>query len=383
MVTVTEYLPSFETFHQELGYNPSSSLFFDIETTGFSPSSSVVFLIGALRFSEGSWILTQFLSENPQEEKTILDAFLSLASGYDTLVHFNGSTFDLPYIAKKAAQHHTVHTLEKFGTLDLYQSFRSLGKRLGLSRMNQRAIESFLGWEREDKLTGKDMVSLYPKFAACGEPRIRDLLLLHNHDDMIGMTKLLQLGAYTKLFHGDILRINSACCVPPSCGISTESHRAQQNTPQACLSIEFTLKNPLPAPLCIDMFDTQTNGSLDFPFILSAKKDCAVLSTPFVCGILCYFFPDWKNYYYLPLEDQAIHKSVAGYVDSAYRTPAKASNCYIKKESVFLPQPNGLFTPSFRHSFSEKNTYFEFTDSFLSDNEKLFSYLQAVLRHIA
>lgn len=171
MVTVTEYLPSFETFHQELGYNPSSSLFFDIETTGFSPSSSVVFLIGALRFSEGSWILTQFLSENPQEEKTILDAFLSLASGYDTLVHFNGSTFDLPYIAKKAAQHHTVHTLEKFGTLDLYQSFRSLGKRLGLSRMNQRAIESFLGWEREDKLTGKDMVSLYPKFAACGEPR--------------------------------------------------------------------------------------------------------------------------------------------------------------------------------------------------------------------
>lgn len=383
MVTVTEYLPSFETFHQELGYEPSSSLFFDIETTGFSPSSSVVFLIGALRFSEGSWILTQFLSENPQEEKTILDAFLSLASGYDTLVHFNGSTFDLPYIAKKAAQHHTVHTLEKFGTLDLYQSFRSLGKRLGLSRMNQRAIESFLGWEREDKLTGKDMASLYPKFAACGEPRIRDLLLLHNHDDMIGMTKLLQLGAYTKLFHGDILRINSACCVPPSCGISTESHRAQQNTPQACLSIEFTLKNPLPAPLCIDMFDTQTNGSLDFPFILSAKKDCAVLSIPFVCGILCYFFPDWKNYYYLPLEDQAIHKSVAGYVDSAYRTPAKASNCYIKKESVFLPQPNGLFTPSFRHSFSEKNTYFEFTDSFLSDNEKLFSYLQAVLRHIA
>ncbi len=383
MVTVTEYLPSFETFHQELGYEPSSSLFFDIETTGFSPSSSVVFLIGALRFSEGSWILTQFLSENPQEEKTILDAFLSLASGYDTLVHFNGSTFDLPYIAKKAAQHHTVHTLEKFGTLDLYQSFRSLGKRLGLSRMNQRAIESFLGWEREDKLTGKDMASLYPKFAACGEPRIRNLLLLHNHDDMIGMTKLLQLGAYTKLFHGDILRINSACCVPPSCGISTESHRAQQNTPQACLSIEFILKNPLPAPLCIDMFDTQTNGSLDFPFILSAKKDCAVLSIPFVCGILCYFFPDWKNYYYLPLEDQAIHKSIAGYVDSAYRTPAKASNCYIKKESVFLPQPDGLFTPSFRHSFSEKNTYFEFTDSFLSDNEKLFSYLQAVLRHIA
>lgn len=383
MVTVTEYLPSFETFHQELGYNPSSSLFFDIETTGFSPSSSVVFLIGALRFSEGSWILTQFLSENPQEEKTILDAFLSLASGYDTLVHFNGSTFDLPYIAKKAAQHHTVHTLEKFGTLDLYQSFRSLGKRLGLSRMNQRAIESFLGWEREDKLTGKDMVSLYPKFAACGEPRIRDLLLLHNHDDMIGMTKLLQLGAYTKLFHGDILRINSACCVPPSCGISTGSYCAQRNTPQACLSIEFTLKDTLPAPLYIDTFDAQENNGLEFPFILSAKKDCAVLSIPFVYGILCYFFPDWKNYYYLPLEDQAIHKSIAGYVDSAYRTPAKASNCYIKKESVFLPQPDGLFTPSFRHSFSEKNTYFEFTDSFLSDSEKLFSYLQAVLRHIA
>lgn len=383
MITVTEYLPSFETFHQELGYEPSSSLFFDIETTGFSPSSSVVFLIGALRFSEGSWILTQFLSENPPEEKTVLDAFLSLASGYDTLVHFNGSTFDLPYIAKKAAQHHTAHTLENFGTLDLYQSFRSLGKRLGLSRMNQRALESFLGWEREDKLTGKDMASLYPKFAACGEPRIRDLLLLHNHDDMIGMTKLLQLGAYTKLFHGDILRIDSACRIAPSREISTGSYCAQQNTPQDCLSIEFTLKATLPAPLCIDTFDAQKNNGSEVPFILSAKKDSAVLLIPFVCGILCHFFPDWKNYYYLPLEDQAIHKSVAEYVDSACRTPARASNCYIKKESVFLPQPDGLFTPSFRHSFSEKTTYFEFTDTFLSDNEKLFSYLQSILLHIA
>lgn len=382
MITINERIPAFDTFHQELGYDPASSLFFDIETTGFSPASSVLFLIGALYFDKDSWILTQFLSEDPQEEEAVLGAFLSLASRFDTLVHFNGSTFDLPYIAKKAVQYHTAHTTAKCGTLDLYQSFRFLGKLLGLPRMNQSALEAFLGWERKDKLTGKHMASLFPKYAASGESGIRDLLLLHNHDDMIGMTKLLQLGTYIRLFRGDVLRISGACRAFLPCKSPAADSPAKQETPSPCLCIEFVLKKPLPVPLYLDMSKMPKDSSSEFPFILSVKKDLAALFVPFFCGTLCHFFPDWKNYYYLPLEDQAIHKSVAGYVDSAYRTPAKASNCYIKKDGLFLPQPDGLFTPFFRRSFQERTVYFEFADSFLSDNEKLFSYLQAILCRI-
>ena len=80
MITVTETIPSFETFSETLGYEPSGSLFFDIETTGFSPSSSLLFLVGTLELQEETWKLTQYLAEHPDDERRIVEAFFTSAS---------------------------------------------------------------------------------------------------------------------------------------------------------------------------------------------------------------------------------------------------------------------------------------------------------------
>ncbi|MGN1205819.1 MAG: hypothetical protein ACI4SQ_02395, partial [Eubacterium sp.] len=48
---------------------------------------------------------------------------------------------------------------------------------------------------------------------------------------------------------------------------------------------------------------------------------------------------DYQNYYYLPTEDTAIHKSVGIYVEKEFREPAKASNCYLKKKGEFVRFP--------------------------------------------
>ena len=50
-----------------------------------------------------------------------------------------------------------------------------------------------------------------------------------------------------------------------------------------------------------------------------------------------YFYPDYKNYSYLPDEDYAIHKSCAIYVDKAHRVPARPETCYTRKTGEFLP----------------------------------------------
>ena len=49
-----------------------------------------------------------------------------------------------------------------------------------------------------------------------------------------------------------------------------------------------------------------------------------------------HFYSDYKNYYYLPKEDMAIHKSVAAYVDHEYREKCKAYNCYVRKTGTFI-----------------------------------------------
>ena len=41
-----------------------------------------------------------------------------------------------------------------------------------------------------------------------------------------------------------------------------------------------------------------------------------------------YFFKDYKNYYYLPMEHMAIHKSMAAYVDDAHKEKATKDNAF-------------------------------------------------------
>lgn len=78
-----------------------------------------------------------------------------------------------------------------------------------------------------------------------------------------------------------------------------------------------------------------------------------------------FFFDHPEDYYYLPAEDMAIHKSVATYVDKDFRKKATADNCYTKKDAIFVPQYETLITPFFKESNKDKLTYFELTREFL------------------
>ena len=99
-------------------------------------------------------------------------------------------------------------------------------------------------------------------------------------------------------------------------------------------------------------------------------------------GTRKYFFPNYKDYYYLPLEDQAIHKSVGTYVDKEHREKAKASNCYKKKEGIFLPQFSTVFTPSFRREYKDEVQWFEADENLIRDKEKMATYMVHLMGNI-
>ena len=97
---------------------------------------------------------------------------------------------------------------------------------------------------------------------------------------------------------------------------------------------------------------------------------------------LKFFFPNYKDYYYLPDEDTSIHKSVAFYVDKNFRTKAKAANCYSKKTGLFLPQNEEIIKPFFKKDYHDKQTFFEITDEFSSSEENLTNYISHLLKNI-
>lgn len=400
MITTTEKINSFDFYESLIGCAPADSLFFDIETTGLSASSAVVFLIGAVYFDGKDWLLTQWLAQSQQEEAALLCSFFEKAASYSTLIHFNGTTFDLPFLQARAKHCQLSDPLPALRSVDLYQSFRPLKKLLGLHRMNQSTLEQAVGWQREDRLTGQMMIRLYKAYTASLDPNILALLLLHNHDDMLGMTKILSLAAFSPLLMGNV----------ETAGSSLEG---------GSLLIRFTLKFPLPLPYtysgndispeCANLSEANLNDMPHMPnapdincsdishvpdtsdsdtapehaphpdYMLSVTNMEGLLRIPLFTGELRYFFEDYKHYFYLPLEDQAIHRSVGLYVDKEHRIPAKPDTCYIRKTGCFLPQPGDLFQPSFRKEFSDPQRYFLYPDDGF-DPETLVQYTGALLK---
>lgn len=387
MIRETSILPDFPDYHDFWGFDPETSLFFDIETTGLSAASSHVFLIGTICHTEHGWLLTQYLAEHTSEEPALLTAFLADALPFSTLIHFNGTTFDLPYINAKAKACQLPVLFDRASgqksSIDLYQKLRCLKNLSGAAHMKQKDLEAFAGWQREDTLTGKHMVAMFRTYEKTSDPELRRLMLLHNHDDLTGMTHLLPLAAYRMLADGTFAQITGCSPVAAFSGnASTDlSFAPATDYDSPHLRIHFTLTAPLPHELTRSIPHATIESEENF-FRLIVKNTTAMLDIPGVKTELKYFFPDYKSYYYLPLEDQAIHKSVAAYVEKEYRIPAKAATCYTRKSGTFYLQPSAILTPAFRPSYESQALYFAWQENYEANPELLRPLLTAILQQI-
>ncbi|HAD53839.1 MAG TPA: hypothetical protein DCG10_01440, partial [Lachnospiraceae bacterium] len=113
------------------------------------------------------------------------------------------------------------------------------------------------------------------------------------------------------------------------------------------------------------------------------EGDNATLKVPIYEEELKYFYSNYTDYYYLPTEDVALHKSVAGFVDKEHRIQASAANCYTRKFSCYLPQWDILFTPFFKRDYKSKELFFELTDEMKKNREGFTQYANHVLSMIA
>lgn len=342
-------------------YERSGLLFFDIETTGFSAKTAQLYLIGAIYYDgsgrEGrgaGWMLTQWLAEASGEERGILQDFLEQASEHTMLIHFNGDRFDIPFLLEKCRAYGLPEHALLMAGRDLYRLIRPLKTLLALPAQNQRSLKEYLGIFREDPYGGGELIRVYQKYVVSPSRELLRTLLLHNYEDLLGMLSVLGLLSYLPILEG--------------------SYRVLEAwEEQDAVLIHAQLPLVLPQP-----FSFQTDW-----ISLSGEEQRFSARVRGKRGALKYFFPDYKNYYYLPAEDTAIHKSVAAYVDKAYREPAKASTCYSRKKGFYLPQFSELFTPVFWEEYQKKPAFFSCTREFLSDREGLQRYLSHLILHFA
>lgn len=338
-------------------------LFLDIETTGFTARSSSLYLIGCAYYCEGGWFVRQWFADAPQEETDLLTAFFEFAKPFSHLLHFNGNNFDLPYLLQKNEQYHLPYSFDKFTGIDIYRRTAPYKYFLKLPNCKQKTVELFLGINRMDTFHGGELISVYHDYVK--KPSEFDLkaLLQHNFDDMKGMLAILPVLAYYDLFNGEVRAKK----------VQANYYRDLKGDKHQEILIKLKFSSPLPAAVSFAAAGCYFSGegregSLKVPLFEEEMK---------------YFYSNYKDYYYLPGEDLAMHKSVATFVDKEHRTQASAATCYTRKFSSYLPQWDIIFEPFFKREYKSKELFFELTDELKTDRTAFSMYAKHVLNMLS
>lgn len=342
---------------------PDKILYLDIETTGFAAKNSSIYLIGAAYYVKDSWNIIQWFATNYDEEKEILEEFYVFSQKFEHFIHFNGNTFDLPFIKQRGACYDIPFDFSLYGGTDIYKRIAPYKSMLHLTHCKQKNIELFLGIQREDLFTGGELIDVYKKYVENPDDIAFQALIQHNLDDMKGMLLITPILAYHDLFHTPV----KAKQAQANYYTDMNGNKKQE------LIMRITHPTPLPVPLSL------THNNCYY----SGEGKSGALRIPLYEEEMKYFYSNYKDYYYLPTEDTAMHKAVAGFVDKAHRVPAQASTCYTRKRSTYLPEWDTTFTPFFKREYSAKELFFELTEEFKSDRTVFSTYAQHVLQMLA
>lgn len=324
----------------------ANPLFLDIETTGLSPKGSFIYCIGTACYTENDSVLvTLYFGDRAEDEPNILKAFRKQLSSYDMLITFNGTAFDLPFLEKRWAD---PHLFDKKTSLDLLKYVRSMKNLFRLPDYRQKTVEQFLGINREDTYSGKELINIYQTYVKTGDNDLADLLILHNLEDVLGMTKLLPLLSYDQLFLPDYQIINSEIAV-------FKDHLGNARTEYG---VTLLLNTPVPVPIRL----------MDQKYQIALRKDKIHIQIPVYEGRLNHYLKDWKNHCYLTVEQMVVHKSVTSFMDKSVYRKAAAKECFVPKEGQFLPLftdklPNELSeAPLFQKDFNDHAPYLDIAD---------------------
>lgn len=385
--TIKAPVPSTDYLTELLGCQPEDILFIDIETTGLSPKTTSLYLIGMVYFEGGSWNIRQLFAETPEQEESLLTGLSEMLEGYSAVSHFNGDRFDIPFLQYKYEEKGLPNPFEQKKSLDIYRLVKPYKLQLGLPDCKQTSIEKFLGIDREDQYNGQKLIKVYQDYTVTGDPEELRLLMLHNNEDLKGMLHILPILKYTKFFN--LFRNLPAVSVRTDEEISesryTDSplpvkavkvqanyYKEQDGSEKKEVYMKLTLPVELPSPL---------SGNRQCCFFRASGTE-ATLRVPLFEEELKYFYSNYKDYYYLPHEDMAVHKSIGEFVDKDFREKARPENCYTKKAGQYLMQWDLVFSPFFKRDYEDKNFFFDLNENMKQSRFAMSLYAAHVIANI-
>ncbi len=182
----------------------------DIETTGLSPANSAVILVGILIKNTDHVKVIQIFAETLSDEKAVLAQTAQTLEGVDGIISFNGHSFDIPFLEKRASFHNVKIPYLKCYHLDLYRVVRRYSNlKDALPNLKQKTLETYMGYwiYREDEIHGGESVELYFNYLENPKQEYLEKILLHNKEDVLNLYRLINIVEQTD-FHLALNELN-------------------------------------------------------------------------------------------------------------------------------------------------------------------------------
>ena len=370
------------------GLNKENILLFDTATTSFEAANGCIFLIGTAFVSNDKLKIRQLFSENVGEEILIIRDFLTFSNRFKTVLSYKGDSFDFQYIlgrlrilyadclfpALKEMDYNEI--FQEFSTLkeksfDLFNIVKPLKTPLGLSSTRLDYLQKILGQTVFKSISGENISCFYSRFLA--ENKLKSLKNIVLSEENAGF-----ISDYTiKRADDDLAHLI----------IRENDHFLEDILANNCDNLEAILylcrlslprnilSGDIPVELIIEKNDEVPEKIV---FIYDTEK---YLSKKITLNVKLYhkdlklFYGDYKNYYYFPLEDMAVHKSVAEFAATSSRKKATKDTAFQKISGDFIKLPASFCSTDkntkdrYQENYGSNDSYLPVNGQELNDSE--------------
>ena len=175
-------------------HTPEQFAFIDTETTGLSGGTgTLAFMVGAGRFEADGFRLVQLFMREPGEEPALLHALEEFLAPCETVVSFNGKSFDMPLLHTRYTANGRSYPLQNTAHVDLLH----LARRLWRDRLPSRTLgyleEHILGQTRTEEDTPGWMIpQMYFDYLRSRDARPMKGIFYHNAMDILTLAVLTE-----------------------------------------------------------------------------------------------------------------------------------------------------------------------------------------------
>ena len=352
-------------------------LIYDIDTTSFEAANGCVFMIGVLFFDNtstgGELVSHHYFSEKISEELTIIETFLDFSTEYTICLSYKGESFDIPFISKRlfdlkkqnsgnkdlcdrlSALYTKLQSLRS-RSYDLYNEIHAVKAGLNFTSSKLDSLRKILGQSVPERISGENISKFYVEHIAA--MKLKALQEISCKPENTGYIREY----VRKPIPDELAHISS------DSGDRFLDNILARNL-ENMEAVLYIMKLSHLFVMRRGSFDVTIGSVPTVTFSISERDFHIDIPVEIQTLNLKIFYANFKDYYYFPSEDMAIHKSIAEFTGTGSKKKATSKTAYANVSGDFIRIPRAYATSDTQKASNKYKTCYEAEEYYMPVQE--------------